>query len=43
MSKKENGFKIIKEAEIIEVKQGPYDPKSDKIRFNPNKKVKKIK
>ena len=41
LSRGGHGFKIIKEAEIIEVKQGPYDPKSDKIRFKPNKKVKK--
>ena len=28
-----HGFKIIEEAEIIEVKQGPYDPSKDKTRF----------
>ncbi len=38
LSKGGHGFKILKECEIIEVKQGPYDPKSDKIRFNPSKK-----
>ena len=42
LSKGGHGFKILKECEIIEVKQGPYDPKSDKIRFNSNiKKLKK--
>tara|TARA_B110000008_G_C16544604_1_gene393771 strand:- start:63 stop:482 length:420 start_codon:yes stop_codon:yes gene_type:complete len=41
LSKGGHGFKIIKECEIIEVKQGPYDPKSDKIRFKPSKKIKK--
>ena len=29
-----HGFKILEEAEIIEVKQGPYDDKKDKIRFD---------
>lgn len=38
LSKGGHGFKILQECEIIEVKQGPYDPKSDKIRFNPLKK-----
>ncbi len=38
LSKGGHGFKILKECEIIEVKQGPYDPKSDKIRFNVSKK-----
>ncbi len=42
LSKGGHGFKILKECEIIEVKQGPYDPKSDKMRFNSNiKKLKK--
>ena len=30
-----HGFEIIKEAEIIEVKQGPYVGQQDKSRFNP--------
>lgn len=29
-----HGFEILEEAEIIEVKQGPYAGESDKIRFN---------
>lgn len=31
-----HGFEIIEEAEIIEVKQGPYAGEMDKIRFEPN-------
>lgn len=31
-----HGFEIIEEAEIIEVKQGPYAGEMDKIRFKPN-------
>jgi len=29
-----HGFKVLKEAEIIEVKQGPYVGDNDKIRFS---------
>jgi mannose-6-phosphate isomerase-like protein (cupin superfamily) len=29
-----HGFSIINDAEIIEVKQGPYSSENDKIRFN---------
>ena len=28
-----HGFKIIKKAKFIEVKQGPYIEKNDKVRF----------
>ena len=30
-----HGFEIIEEAEIIEVKQGPYCGEQDKVRFDP--------
>ena len=30
-----HGFKIIEPCSIIEIKQGPYNKKQDKIRFNP--------
>ena len=30
-----HGFKILEPCEIIEIKQGPYNTKKDKIRFNP--------
>jgi hypothetical protein len=30
-----HGFEIIEEAEIIEIKQGPYVGEKDKLRFNP--------
>jgi hypothetical protein len=30
-----HGFEIIEEAEIIEIKQGPYVGEQDKLRFNP--------
>ena len=30
-----HGFKMIEDSEIIEVKQGPYVEKQDKIRFEP--------
>lgn len=30
-----HGFEILEEAEIIEVKQGPYAGESDKMRFTP--------
>lgn len=30
-----HGFQIIEEAEIIEVKQGPYAGEMDKVRFEP--------
>jgi hypothetical protein len=36
-----HGFKIIKEVSMIEVKQGPYQSKDDKIRIY--SKIKKIK
>ena len=29
-----HGFKIIKEVEMIEIKQGPYVSNKDKIKFN---------
>jgi hypothetical protein len=35
-----HGFEIIEEAEIIEVKQGPYDEKKDKTRFEKDTKDK---
>ena len=28
-----HGIKILKETKLLEVKQGPYNPKTDKIRF----------
>jgi len=28
-----HGFSMLEESELIEVKQGPYDPNEDKIRF----------
>lgn len=31
-----HGFEILEEAEIIEVKQGPYSGDEDKTRFDPN-------
>ena len=34
LSKGGHGFKVIEECEIIEVKQGPYDEKNDKTRFD---------
>jgi mannose-6-phosphate isomerase-like protein (cupin superfamily) len=30
-----HGFKILEEAEMIEVKQGPYSEEEDKVRFEP--------
>lgn len=30
-----HGFEVLKEAEIIEIKQGPYAGERDKVRFNP--------
>ncbi len=30
-----HGFKIIKNTRMIEVKQGPYNPKTDKEKFEP--------
>lgn len=30
-----HGFEMIEEAEIIEIKQGPYVGEQDKLRFNP--------
>lgn len=35
-----HGFEIIEEAEIIEVKQGPYKEEEDKVRFSPVEKKK---
>lgn len=35
-----HGFKFIKKSSLIEVKQGPYDIKLDKIRFEPVKENK---
>ncbi len=32
-----HGFKVLKKTEIIEVKQGPYSPKNDKIVFKSKK------
>ena len=29
-----HGFKVLKDVEMIEVKQGPYSQKKDKIKFN---------
>ena len=29
-----HGFKVIKDVEMIEVKQGPYSLSSDKVKFN---------
>ena len=28
-----HGLKLLKESKFIEVKQGPYDEKTDKVRF----------
>ena len=30
-----HGFKILEPTDILEIKQGPYNNKKDKIRFNP--------
>lgn len=35
-----HGFHILKNTNMIEIKQGPYDPKSDKIRFDKPKNIK---
>ena len=37
-----HGFKILKNTRMIEVKQGPYNPKTDKEKFEPidEKKIK---
>ena len=37
-----HGFEFIDTAEIIEIKQGPYDKNMDKIRFKYNPKEKNI-
>ena len=29
-----HGFKVLKDTEMIEVKQGPYSLSADKIKFN---------
>ena len=29
-----HGFKVIQDVEIIEVKQGPYSEKTDKVKFD---------
>jgi hypothetical protein len=39
-----HGFKVIKDVEMIEIKQGPYSLSKDKIKFeNTNEKKIKIK
>ena len=39
-----HGFKVIKDVEMIEVKQGPYNIEKDKVKFNEvNEKKIKIK
>ena len=38
-----HGFKIIKNTRMIEVKQGPYNPKTDKEKFEPIDEKIKIK
>ena len=35
-----HGFEMIEDSEIIEIKQGPYLDKQDKIRFDPVKSEK---
>lgn len=35
-----HGFEILEEAEIIEIKQGPYAGEMDKVRFEPVEKEK---
>ena len=30
-----HGFKILEPTDILEIKQGPYNSKKDKIRFDP--------
>lgn len=35
-----HGFQMLKQSEIIEVKQGPYAGENDKIRFNPVEETK---
>ena len=37
-----HGFKIMQNTRLIEVKQGPYNPKTDKEKFEPidEKKIK---
>lgn len=37
-----HGFQILENCEMIEIKQGPYNKKIDKIRFEKNKKEKLI-
>ena len=37
-----HGFKVLDNCEMIEIKQGPFDKKVDKIRFEKNKKEKLI-
>ncbi len=39
LSKGGHGFKVIDECEIVEVKQGPYDPLEDKVKFDPEKET----
>ena len=29
-----HGFKVVKDVEMIEVKQGPYNIEKDKVKFN---------
>tara|TARA_S200000501_G_scaffold372658_1_gene418180 strand:+ start:820 stop:1245 length:426 start_codon:yes stop_codon:yes gene_type:complete len=39
-----HGFKVLESCDILEIKQGPYNKKRDKIRFNPiNEKSLKFK
>ena len=39
-----HGFKVLEPCDILEIKQGPYNKKRDKIRFNPiNEKSLKFK
>jgi len=37
-----HGFEVLDNCEMIEIKQGPFDKKVDKIRFEKNKKEKLI-
>lgn len=30
-----HGFRVVEDAELVEVRQGPYYPEKDKIRFTP--------
>jgi hypothetical protein len=35
-----HGFHVLKKTDLVEIKQGPYNPKSDKNRFNKPKNIK---